>query len=53
MTTPVRADQINLTGYTVNLDREVEVGTGRINVYDEDDNLVASIPATDESVTVS
>ena len=54
MTDPVRGlRQINLTGYVIPFDREPEKGLGRINLYDEDDNLVASLPADDESVEVT
>jgi hypothetical protein len=44
--------QINLIDYQVPLDRDVELGLGRLEVYDEDDNLVASVPALDESITL-
>ncbi|CAB5225782.1 hypothetical protein UFOVP758_19 [uncultured Caudovirales phage] len=45
--------QLNLTGHTTYLDRLVEEGAGRISLYDEDNNLVARISATDGSVSFS
>jgi hypothetical protein len=47
--TQIGLKQINLE-YEVPLDRLATAGLGRLNVYDEDDNLIASIPATDESI---
>jgi hypothetical protein len=43
--------QINL-GYELPMDRFLEVGLGRLNVYDSNDNLVASIPALDEAIEI-
>ena len=42
------------SGATVfNYDRPVELGTGKIKVYDQDDNLVAEYPSDDPAITLS
>lgn len=41
--------QINLD-YELPMDRFLEPGLGRLNVYDSNNNLIASIPALDDAI---
>ena len=50
--TIVGLDQLNLTGYSIPFDRLIEKGYANVNIYDEDDNLVAKIRSQDGSITV-
>jgi hypothetical protein len=43
--------QINLD-YELPMDRLIEPGLGRLNVYDSNNNLVASIPAADAAIEI-
>lgn len=49
--TPVGLTQLNLH-YQIPLDRICSRGTGRLNVFDSNNNLVVSVPATDQSITI-
>jgi hypothetical protein len=43
----------NEAGVVLNFDRTVEPGTGNIQVFDSSNKLIASVPSTDPSVTIT
>jgi hypothetical protein len=52
-TTPPAGESINRTGLALPFDRPVTEGTGTLKVFDQNNNLVTEIPATDRAVKIN
>lgn len=50
---PAAGDSINRRGLELPFDRPVEPGLGTLKVYDNNNNLVAELPATDSAVRIN
>jgi hypothetical protein len=51
--TPIAGESINRNGLALPFDRPVTEGTGTLKVFDQNNNLVTEIPATDRAVKIN